>query len=212
MHDRAELRRVHKKNKVNLRSILAELYSRPSHFIYELLQNAEDAGAKKVQFVLTKEGLDTYHDGRKFNFKDIDGITSVGNTEKADDLTKIGRFGIGFKSVFAVTSTPHIFSGDYSIKIEHLFFPVPITSELETNYKERGFQTLIRLPFNHEIMPRDEASQIVSEKLGNLEPRTLLFLKNIKAVEWKILTAEGSEGSCTRSSKNIKLIVTRDSE
>ena len=109
MHDRAELHRGLKKNKFNLHSILAELYSRPSHFIYELLQNAEDAGAKKVRFVLTEEGLDTYHDGREFNYKDIDGITSVGNTEKTDDLTKIGRFGIGFKSVFAITSTPHIF-------------------------------------------------------------------------------------------------------
>ena len=204
MHDRAELRRVHKKNKVNLRRILAELYSRPSHFIYELLQNAEDAGAKKVQFVLTEEGLDTYHDGREFNFKDIDGITSVGNTEKTEDLTKIGRFGIGFKSVFAVTSTPRIFSGDYNIKIEHLLSPVPITSELEANYEERGFRTLIRLPFDHETMTGKEAFQIVSEKLGNLEPRTLLFLKNIKKVEWKILAAESSEGSCTRSSQNNK--------
>ena len=202
MYDKAEIHRLHKKRNFNLHSILAELYSRPSHFIYELLQNAEDAGAKKVQFVLTEEGLDTYHDGREFNYKDIDGITSVGNTEKADDLTKIGRFGIGFKSVFAITSTPHIFSGYYNIKIENLFVPVPIPSEPEMNYEKRGLRTLIRLPFDHKIMPREEAFQIVSEKLGNLEPRTLLFLKNINKVEWKILAAESSEGSCTRSSKN----------
>ena len=48
-------------------------------------------------------------------------------------------------------------------------------------------------------MPRDKAFQIVNEKLGSLEPRTLLFLKNIKKVEWKTPT---SEGSCTRGSKN----------
>ena len=35
-----------------LMRLLADLYPDNAHFIYELLQNAEDAGAHKVTFVL----------------------------------------------------------------------------------------------------------------------------------------------------------------
>lgn len=38
-----------KENRFDFESILAGLYNDPSHFIYELLQNAEDEGAKKSQ-------------------------------------------------------------------------------------------------------------------------------------------------------------------
>ena len=101
-----------KENKFDLDSILAGLYNDPSHFIYEILQNAEDAkdekvkGAKKVEFKLFEDKLDIYHDGADFDFEDIEGVTGVGISKKKDDLTAIGKFGVGFKSVFAVTETP----------------------------------------------------------------------------------------------------------
>jgi hypothetical protein len=44
--------------------IIAGLYSDPSHFIYELLQNADDAGASEVIFNLTSESLKVTHNGR----------------------------------------------------------------------------------------------------------------------------------------------------
>ena len=49
-------------NKFNFDNILG-LYNEPLHFIYEILQNAEDRSvdSKKVKFVLTKDGLDIYH-------------------------------------------------------------------------------------------------------------------------------------------------------
>jgi len=48
-------------------AILGELYAERTHFIFELLQNSEDAKAKHVRFDLSAEGLDLLHDGRKFN-------------------------------------------------------------------------------------------------------------------------------------------------
>ncbi|MBL7131401.1 MAG: hypothetical protein ISS45_08395 [Candidatus Omnitrophica bacterium] len=74
---RKEWGRVSKENKFNFDSILAGLHNDPSHFIYEILQNAEDAkdekvkGAKKVIFKLFEDRLDIHHDGADFNFKDI---------------------------------------------------------------------------------------------------------------------------------------------
>jgi hypothetical protein len=113
-----------KKNRFGLNVILPELYNDSSHFIYEILQNAEDAkdekvrGAKKVEFELFEDRLDIYHNGADFDYDDIDGVTGIGISKKKDDLTSIGKFGVGFKSVFAVTETPYIFSGEYKIKIE----------------------------------------------------------------------------------------------
>ena len=66
--------RLSKDNKFDFDSILAGSYNDPSHFVYEILQNAEDAGAQVVSLELCKDSLDIYHDGRDFNFDDIDGV------------------------------------------------------------------------------------------------------------------------------------------
>ena len=84
-------------------------HSNPTQFIYELLQNAEDANAKEVRIKLTKYGLDVHHDGDDFSIEDIKGLVSIGFSSKSDDLNKVGQFGVGFKSVFRFTSTPQVF-------------------------------------------------------------------------------------------------------
>ena len=85
-----------------------EKYADPSHFIFELLQNAEDAGASWVQFTLNPDCIHFEHNGRPFDREDIEGITGIGNTTKLDDGHKIGCFGIGFKSVYVITERPEI--------------------------------------------------------------------------------------------------------
>ena len=86
-------------------SFLGRLYTDRTHFIFELLQNAEDAGASKVLFQLAEDRLEVLHDGRLFNEQDVRGICGVGEGTKTEDLTQIGKFGIGFKSVYAYTTT-----------------------------------------------------------------------------------------------------------
>ena len=94
---------------------LAGLYADRSHFMLELLQNAEDAlgkrgrewqGARAVSFRLTKDELLFKHSGRPFDEADVRGICEIGESDKAEDDTAIGRFGIGFKSVYNVTDRP----------------------------------------------------------------------------------------------------------
>ena len=202
---RDNLRRAHKENDSDLYRFLAEQYSDPSHFIYELLQNAEDACASKVLFVLTEGGLDVSHNGDDFRFRNIEAITGIGDSTKKEELTKIGEFGIGFKSVFAITSTPYIYSGNYNIKIEDLYVPC----ELNKPPEDRKYDTLIKLPFNHgkftkKKVTKDKAFEITNEELENLKPKTLLFLKNIKKIKWEIKKGTlYSEGSISRRSKYI---------
>ena len=49
------------------------------------------------------------------------GVCGVGETTK--DLTDIGRFGIGFKSVYSITERPEVHSGDENFAIDSFVFP-----------------------------------------------------------------------------------------
>lgn len=192
--------RSSKENKFDFGNILA-VYNDPSHFIYEILQNAEDAkdekveGAKKVKFELFEDRLDVYHDGADFDFMDIEGVTGIGISKKKEDLTSIGKFGFGFKSVFAVTETPCIFSGEYKIKIEDFVIPSVISSS------EQIEKTLIRLPFNHKLRSPKEVFMLISKKLENIGLKTLLFLKNIEEIKW---VTPSTSGHYLKSSENFQ--------
>jgi hypothetical protein len=189
--------RSSKENKFDFDSILAGLYNDPSHFIYEILQNAEDEGAKEVRFELFEDRLDVYHNGTDFDFEDIDGVTGIGISKKKDDLNSIGKFGVGFKSVFAVTETPYILSGEYKIKIEEFVIPSVVSSSDQVD------GTLIRLPFDHKLLSPKEVFTLIAKKLENIGLRTLLFLKNIEEIKWQTPSLNGHYLKSSESSQKI---------
>ena len=98
--------------------LLGHLYSERTHFIFELIQNAEDAGATALAFELFGDRLEVRHDGRPFTEADVRGVCGVAQSGKSGDLTKIGQFGIGFKSVYAYTATPRVHSGAEHFQID----------------------------------------------------------------------------------------------
>ncbi|ESO89577.1 hypothetical protein LOTGIDRAFT_164873 [Lottia gigantea] len=97
----------------------------------EIIQNADDAGASVVKFLyderampealtcLFDEGMEpvqgpafwAYNDA-KFTDTDYENITKLAGATKKDDQMKIGRFGLGFNSVYNLTDTPSFISGD----------------------------------------------------------------------------------------------------
>ena len=176
------------------RLISEQLYSDRTHFIYELLQNAEDAlGRRKrnnpeselptnVKFLLYKDRLEFRHFGENFNTDDVKGISDVLKGTKFEDKTQIGKFGIGFKSVYAFTSTPEIHSGDEHFIIERYIRP----RSAEKIPQIADGETVFFLPFNHEDLSNEQAFQLIEEKLKKIGSRVLLFLKNITEIEWKI--------------------------
>ena len=141
--EREDLARVLKKH-AGIRKIVEDLYPDSAHFIYELLQNAEDTGATEAQFTLSKTGLVFEHNGRPFEPKDIYAITDIGEGTKANNDDKIGRFGVGFKAVFAYSESPHIWSSNFSFKITDLVLP----SELEPK-AALDSKTRFEFPFNN---------------------------------------------------------------
>ncbi|MFT4624511.1 MAG: hypothetical protein ACI8PZ_003170 [Myxococcota bacterium] len=91
---------------------LVDQFARPLDFLRELAQNAIDAGSPRIEVTVAfeageeGEGVLTVavHDfGEGMDEGIIDGqLTRLFASTKEDDLTKIGKFGIGFTSVFAI--------------------------------------------------------------------------------------------------------------
>lgn len=178
--ERVDLAKVLKKH-TGIRRIVEELYPDSAHFIFELLQNAEDAGATDVNFELQDDFLAFEHNGRAFTEEDILGITDVGDGTKFDDQDTIGRFGVGFKAVFAYTESPRIWSPSYSFQINELVLPSALDDRLNL-----GPKTRFEFPLNNPKKRRDVAYAEVEAGLRDLEESTLLFLTNIQTIIWNI--------------------------
>ena len=54
---------------------IIQLYTDKSHFVYELLQNAEDCGASKIKFFQYEDRLEVVHDGRPFSLNNLQGLS-----------------------------------------------------------------------------------------------------------------------------------------
>ena len=171
--------------------IFEDFYPDKAHFIYELLQNAEDTGASEVSFVLSEKGLLFKHNGRPFDKEDIRAITGIGVGTKKDDDDKIGRFGIGFKAVFVYTATPRIWSQTFAFEISDLVMPV----ELSPN-PSIGESTLFDFPFNSPKKPTSDAFSEVRTGLEEISEDTLLFLSHIESIHWQV--DDGMEVSLLR--------------
>ncbi|MGD0604087.1 MAG: hypothetical protein ABSA53_10870 [Streptosporangiaceae bacterium] len=155
--------------------LLGQLYSERTHFIFELIQNAEDAGATELSFELFGDRLELRHDGRPFTEADVRGVCGVGQSGKAADLTKIGKFGIGFKSVYAYTRSPRIYSGGEHFQISSFVRPAAVPPRASG----AASGTLFVFPFDHDSVTAATAVREIAAALTAIKPRTLLFLTSI---------------------------------
>lgn len=199
--DYTAIRRDHKADygrKVgNYGKTFAEMYGQRAHFIHELLQNAEDAlrtrgssGPRSgVRFHLRGHTLEFRHYGRPFTDADVRSICAIGESTK--DETAIGRFGIGFKSVFAFTDAPEVHSGQHAFRINDFVLPFRADPVERTDD-----ETVFLLPL------RDPSSVPEIERgLRALGPRVLLFLRHIDAIEWT--APGGASGTYVRETAHL---------
>ena len=175
-----------------LRKSVSEKYSDQAHFIYELLQNADDAKATSARFMLYSDRLIFAHNGtRRFSVSnpatedadsangilgDLNAITSYANSNKHE--ASIGKFGVGFKAVFQYTATPQVYDPNMFFRLDREIVP----SEIAADYLQRQKgETLFVFPFDHEERNAAEAYEDISDKLRSLE-YPLLFLVNLKDI------------------------------
>ena len=187
------------------------LYSRNPHFIFELIQNAEDNTydnpSPSLSFCLAKidpTGTDAAdgaliikNNETGFTSENVNAICQIGKTTKQKAQGYIGEKGIGFKSVFLVTTNPHIFSKGYR-------FCLPERDE------ETGFGYIvpqwIKLPEGldptqtHIILPLtkpDFGYDRIEEMLLEIEPETVLFLSKLQEI--RIKTDSGTDLSVLKN-------------
>ncbi|KAI8712978.1 DUF3883 domain-containing protein [Fusarium sp. LHS14.1] len=154
-----------------------QLYQKPSHFLLELIQNADDTTFSpgvipSLSLTLFSESetgyLRTDCNEAGFTFADINAITQVAHSTKKHATNGqrgfIGEKGIGFKSVFKAADIVHVASGYYEF-IAH------------------------RLPdhtqFLLQLRDQKDCKEIQAE-LHNVEPQLLIFLKNLRALKIEI--------------------------
>ncbi len=175
-------------------------------FIYELLQNADDASennrAVTVKFALFNKNQQEYlvfsHTGKHFSETDVEKLTNYAQQEykdKAKDASKIGYKGIGFKAIFSITDYVHIVSNSYSFRFDKNYsqwhqapknraYPWPIIP-IWTEQKEipKFIETsLDSKEVNFIIKVNRETSVIQDLAMLETKPEIMLFLKNVKTI------------------------------
>lgn len=186
---------------IGLWNLIVDKYSGKAHFVYELLQNADDAGARNVRLVLDGDRFSFFHDGsRQFSVSDVDkedsdgkigdinAITSIGHSTKVGE-NKIGKFGIGFKSIFAYCDVPHVEDDNFSFDIQNFIVPVE-TKRLEGSGRRVG-ETL----FCGKIKDNSKADEIASMVASLDFP--LNYLNNVEELDCSV------DGKIYRFKKSI---------
>ncbi|KAM6248577.1 sacsin-like [Porphyrio hochstetteri] len=215
-----------------LHSILQK-YPDGGQILKELVQNADDAGAKEVVFVsderefdITSGGLEgtqgpallAYNDAQ-MSPRDWAGILSPGVSHKRKDPSTVGRFGLGFTSVYHLTDLPGVLSlpslgvldpecrvlpgagARWDVSAAQLFPGLfePFLAGLEAVGQHRGSAqgTLFRFPLRQQ--PSGIAAGVSSpERLRNLlqtflteAPLALLFLRHVRRVALHRVAPDG---------------------
>ena len=196
------------------------LYSKDTHFIFELIQNAEDNEYYKgtepsISFRLVKAdstntpnsvgALIVQNNEIGFSPDNVDAICAIGKTTKSKLQGYIGEKGIGFKSVFRITTIPHIFSNGYQFCFPEkdektsLGYIVPRWIK-DIPHGVDPKQTTIILPLDKP----DFGYERIEGMLQDIEPETILFLSKLKEIQ--IRTDGGDNLTILKDDRQAPLI------
>ena len=168
-----------------------DLYSKELIFS-GTIQNAEDNEYKQI-FVkasvflkLTRPiegsvGALLIQNNEVVSINNIEAICAVGESTKTKASGYIGEKGIGFKSVFRITSTPHIYSGGYCIKLPEKLEGIDL-GYIVPDWVEH-FPRCVDKEQTSIILPLDKSDEFDFQKIRDMicqfTPETILFLKKI---------------------------------
>lgn len=130
-----------------------------------------------MAFELRSDCLTLSHYGEPFNEADVRSVCDIAESTK--HTSAIGRFGLGFKSVYTVTNRPEIPSGEESFAIEDYVFPVRTDA-----VSLKPGETKIILHLDHDD---GSVAQDILSGFHRLGPSSLLFLQNTEEINWTVV-------------------------
>ncbi|KAI9658631.1 MAG: hypothetical protein M1821_002191, partial [Bathelium mastoideum] len=172
-----------------LKLISDELYSTPTHFVLELIQNADDNQYNPdVTPTLVFLYLDSGYlwvgcNERGFTPEYVRAICRFHRSTKATaegEKGSIGEKGIGFKSVFKIANTVWISSGPFKFRFDRdapLGMIAPKWDEIPPVNPLVNATTVICMK-----IPNQDGRMLVRRHLEQLEPELPLFLRNIRKI------------------------------
>ncbi|RQS56868.1 hypothetical protein DID96_37045, partial [Burkholderia sp. Bp8963] len=167
-----------------LKLLAADLYSSDTHFLLELVQNADDNSyspevVPTVSVRLERDSLAFVNNETGFAEKNVRALCSVGQSTKAGQKHSgyIGEKGIGFKSVFQVSDAPEVHSNGFHFRFnisgadDLLGYVIPHWREPNGRIDAVGTTVLL---------PAKAGLSFGSHLLEGLHPRLLLFLNKVR--------------------------------
>lgn len=176
-----------------LDTVSTDIYSESQRFVFELIQNADDAATDSnniVNFDFLSNFLIVSHNGKPFDEKDILSLTGAGASTKQGDPTKTGYKGIGFKSVFGKSERVTIFSAGYQFRFDKNHHEtklpwqiIPIwtdIADLNTEIQNNLSLNIFAVSTVIEIGKSDDLLDELLELLNN--GQILLFLRKVSKI------------------------------
>ncbi|KAL9647985.1 hypothetical protein ABK040_016676 [Willaertia magna] len=182
-----------------------------SSIFKELLQNAEDANANEFIVIYDRNHYNTntlfnknlepfqgpsliIYNNNKFTQEDIKSLQNLGVGTKLKELNKIGRFSLGFNSVYHFTDLPFILTGDKLLVLDpHACF----IKGSSMNHPGRMYRYLNQgfyQSFNDQLSPFLQQASILNN---------YLFSNNLK--DDKLINKEGIEENTGLNGTMIRL-------
>lgn len=170
-----------------LATVAEDLNSKESHFILELIQNADDnhyspGVAPSLAFWLEKDRLVVVNNETGFTEVNVKALCSAGESSKKNKKGYIGEKGIGFKSIFKVTDTPEIHSNGF-----HFLFNRTDPNDLLGYVVPHWHQPDFRMAEEATtlVIPAKPGRIFSEEALADVSDTLLLFLGKLRHLEVK---------------------------
>ncbi|NLV02987.1 DUF3883 domain-containing protein [Haloferax volcanii] len=199
-------------------------------FIYELVQNADDVlddrENQRARFELHDDRLYMAHTGAPFTEENVRALCILGKSSKSDEYATIGQKGRGFTSVLEITNSPAAYSTTYDFQFDRQTAYETICSELELDRSLKPSDIpVLTIPFLPDDRPprvqelladgspfttvfefelRGGRYETIKQRLADLNPQIMLFLRNLEQLE---IVIDGDElvWELSRSSVDAEL-------
>ncbi|XP_078082199.1 uncharacterized protein LOC144502066 [Mustelus asterias] len=178
----------------SLERLSTELYSKDTHFVLELIQNADDNrypptsdAPASLLFVVERDCIILLNNECGFEEKNIRAICDVGcSTKGKHEYGYIGQKGIGFKSVFKITDTPEIHSNGFHICFDKHSGPMgyilPHWVEDERPVSLMGSEAEKTRWTTKIVLPLKSQNQQAQNLFHDIDPSLLLFLHRLRSI------------------------------